>query len=310
MKWQEALHVLRQATVGRSDSAVAPRSDVRWQPPAMRRGEGGPTHASSARAHSLCIASGKGGTGKSVLSASLAHMLARRGRTLLIDADLGVGNAHLLQGVSPELTLVDVVEGRARARQAVESCGGMVDLLAGGSGIAHMAELSGQELEHLALGLEELESEYRWSIVDSAAGVSSQTLAFAVSADLVLLVTTPDLTAMTDAYAFLKALLRLEPRGRLALVVNRAHNAAEAKAVGERICAVARRFLDTEPGVLGWLPDDRAVRRAVNARAPVVRAEPRCAWSRAAERLALALLEELACVHPGGLGQSLVRSLG
>lgn len=309
MKWQQALHILRQATIGRGESTATLRRETRWQPPEMRRPSTGPLRASAARPHSICVASGKGGTGKSVLTASLAHLLGRRGRTLLIDADLGVGNAHLLQGVSPEHTLVDVVEGRARPRQVVESCGGMVDLLAGGSGVAHMAELSGPELEHLALGLEELENDYRWTLVDSAAGVSSQTLAFAVSADLVLLVTTPDLTAMTDAYAFLKALTRLSPRGRLALVVNRAQGRAEAEAVAERICAVAQRFLHSAPSVLGWLPDDRAVRRAVNARAPVVKAEPKSAWSRAAEGLAVDLLEELACTHPRGLGDSLVRSL-
>src|SRR5688572_21581197 len=155
---------------------------------------------------SLCVASGKGGTGKSIVSASLAALFAPRGRTLLVDADFGVGNAHILQDVSPRSTCVDVVEGRESVRAALVSCGKDLDLLAAGSGVPRMSEMTSFELHLLASGLREVENDYRYLLVDSAAGVSHQTLAFARASDATLIVTTPDLTAMTDAYAFLKLL--------------------------------------------------------------------------------------------------------
>jgi MinD-like ATPase involved in chromosome partitioning or flagellar assembly len=128
---------------------------------------------------SLCIASGKGGTGKSVVTASLAALFAPRGRTLLVDADFGVGNAHILHDVAPRATCVDVVEGGLGVREALVACGKDLDLLAAGSGVPRMAELSSYELHVLASGLREVESSYRYVLVDSAAGVSHQTMAFA-----------------------------------------------------------------------------------------------------------------------------------
>jgi len=309
MKWQQAIGFLRHASGRRGDAPGQGFANGRWRPDTVPYESNGSGRSAASRAHSICVASGKGGTGKSVLAASLSQLLARQGKLLLVDADLGVGNAHLLQGVAPRHTLMDLVEGRVRPRRVLEHCAGQVDLLAGASGIAHMAELSAQELEHLARGLEELEGEYRYVVVDSAAGVSSQTLAFAVASDLVAIVTTPDLTAMTDAYAFLKAFRSQRPDGEVVLVVNRARDGSEARDVADRIRGVAGRFLGAAPPLAGWLPEDPAVRRCVDQRAPAVRLEPAAPWSRAVHALALSLLEGLESGHPHGLGESLAHTV-
>lgn len=262
------------------------------------------------RSRSLCVASGKGGAGKSVVTASLSHLFATRGRTLVADCDLGVGNAHILQDISPEMSFVDVAEGRKSAREVLQPCAAQLDLLAGGCGVSRMAQLTACELHLIASGLADLEREYRYLLVDSAAGVSRQTIAFAAASDLVLLVTTPDLTAMTDAYAFLKVLLERAPRARVLLCVNRAGDEQEAGAVAARIQGVAERFLGRKPELVGWLPDDESVTRCVNHRGPVVTLEPTSAFARAVRVLAVRLLEELASLHPRGLGASLVEEVG
>ena len=258
----------------------------------------------SVRASSICVASGKGGTGKSVLTASLAHLLAARGRALVVDADLGVGNAHILQGLTPAHTLADVVEGLP-ARDALESCGPQVDLLAGGSGFSHLAGLDRRGLTRIAAGIAELEQQYRYVLVDSAAGLSPQTVTFAAGCDLVLLVTTPVLTALTDAYAFLKVLQAGNPGARASLVVNRATDRDEAHAAAARVCSVAERFLGHAPRYLGWLPDDPAVRESANHRCPVIVESPDAPVSQALRRLAARLLEETSAVHARGLGRTL-----
>ncbi len=257
------------------------------------------------RAVSLCIASGKGGTGKSVVTAALASLLSARGRTLVVDADLGVGNAHILHDVSPPATLVDVVEGRSGVRDVLISCGEDLDLVAAGSGVPRMADLSSYELHLIASGLEELERDYRFVLVDSAAGVSRQTLAFARACDLALIVTTPDLTAMTDAYAFLKLLVAGRTGARPLLLVNRAHDDEEADEVAHRILRVGERFLGVMPRRIGWLPEDAAVSASVNRRGAVVDLEPCAEVSRSLRQVAVAVLEELGRIEPQGLGRML-----
>src|SRR5690349_20690842 len=166
MNWDQALRILQPLR------ATQPASSSPARDPLHR-----------AHAPSLCIASGKGGTGKSVVSAAFATLSAEHARTLLVDADLGVGNAHLMQDVQPKLTLVDVVRGRAVAAAALTACTPGLDLLAGGSGVSQMASLAPAELARIAHGIEELDARYDALVVDSAAGISEQTLAFAAAAD-------------------------------------------------------------------------------------------------------------------------------
>ncbi|MFN0244719.1 MAG: AAA family ATPase [Planctomycetota bacterium] len=262
------------------------------------------------RSGSVCIASGKGGTGKSVVSASLAQLFARRGRTLIVDADMGVGNAHILQNVAPEHSFVDVVEGRCSAREIRVPCDRDLDLLAAGSGVSRMAGLSAYEMHLVACGIESLETEYQFVLVDSAAGISHQTIAFAAASDLVLLVTTPDVTALTDAYAFLKVLLQRRSDCVPLFVVNRVASIEEGEHVADRMRSVARKFLGREPQLVGILPDDRAVARSVNERAPVVASDPDSAISSALADLSRRLIEELARRQPRGVGRTLLRSVG
>ena len=261
----------------------------------------------SLRAGSVCVASGKGGTGKSTITASLGLSLARHGRTLILDADLGVANAHILQDLHPDRTLVDVVEGRSEVTDVVASAGENLDLLSGGSGFSKMAGLSAYEMHLVGSGIEKLELTYKQVVVDSAAGLSGQTVAFAASSDLVLLVTTPDITAMTDAYAFLKVLMRRKPSGEVLLVVNRASDEAEGQRTAEKLCEVSQRFLGQAPRWIATLPEDRAAFRCTQRRQPVLRSEPESELGRALGALGERLSLELSKVSPRGLGRGLMR---
>jgi len=304
MNWTETRRKLLKLAAGRSPRSTLPSSALPRTP------EVSPLKSAGPLPFSLCIASGKGGTGKSIVSAALAAHFAERGRTLLFDADFGVGNAHILQDVSPERTCVDVVEGRVTLAEARVACGARLDLIAAGSGVPRMAELGDHELFTLARGLGALEREYRTVLVDSAAGVSSQTLAFARACDALLVVTTGDLTAMTDAYAFLKLHFAGRAGAKAFLLVNRAANAEEAEEVTRRIARVGERFLGTAPRCVGWLPHDPIVSACVNRRGPVTRLEPGSEVARALRTVAATLEGELAALTPHGLSASLAREVG
>lgn len=257
--------------------------------------------SSQKRARSLCIASGKGGTGKSSISATMATLFARRGPTLLMDGDLGCANAHILQDAKPEHSFADVISGEVGVPEIVTSCRNGVDLLAGGSGLARLAGLKTFELEMIGRGLERLEPLYQHLVIDSAAGLSRQTVAFAVACDAAVVVTTPDITAMTDAYAFLKVFVRqCEAQGidrpMPYLVVNRATNAAEAEGVARRLEEVVLKFLGRKIELIGVLPEDRAVFRASQRRRSVVEAEPEAEISRALQTLSNSILSRMSRV--------------
>jgi flagellar biosynthesis protein FlhG len=297
MNWDQARKRLFQRHGAPSTGpALAPGRDV--------------DELTAVRASSLCIGSGKGGTGKSVVSAALGTLFARSQHTLIVDADMGVGNAHILQNLSPAHSFVDVVEGRLSVREVLVHARPQLDLLAAGSGVSRMAGLSNFEMHLIACGLESLERDYQLVLIDSAAGISSQTVAFAAASDVVLIVTTPDVTALTDAYAFLKVFTQRRADCVPLFVVNRAADVAEAESVAERFRAVARKFLSREPRSIGWIPEDRAVVRSVSAREPVVASEPDSPAAQALQRIAVELQQELAAHHARGLGRQLLRTVG
>ena len=254
------------------------------------------------RARSLCVVSGKGGTGKSVTSASLARLFSRHARTLLFDADLGVGNAHILQGSAPKHTLGDVLGGNQSLDSIVHRCEENLDLIAGGSGVARLAALSVPDLAALGDNLANLERDYSYVIADCGAGISETTLGFARASDSLLIVTTPDLTAMTDAYAFLKVLGKRRGDAPPMLLINRAQDEAEAAAAAARIANVSERFLGFAPEWIGWVPEDRSVFDSVNQRRPLVLHAPDCVAANAFFGIFANVQQRVDSQHPRGLG--------
>ncbi|MFT5283882.1 MAG: flagellar biosynthesis protein FlhG [Planctomycetota bacterium] len=318
MNWDQARNLLRIAVLRRRESAherVEPRNGVLVanDDSEQRGATANGREVPKPRAASLCVVSGKGGTGKSVLTSSLSTLLAKRGGTLIVDADLGVGNAHILQGVTPEHSFVEVADGTLSVSEIIQSCRPGLDLLSAGSGVSRMASLSAYELYLIASGIEQLETDYEFLLVDSAAGISAQTALFAAACDCVLLVTTPDLTAMTDAYAFLKVLYGRNQSAQVRLVVNRAHDKDEGRKTAARICAVADKFLGRKPEWIATLPEDGAVRRASNKRSAVVLSEPESEIAKDIKCLCASLMTDLIFdrADPAeGMGKRLVASSG
>jgi len=300
MNWKHARRLMQFGRRREIERSLGPLTSVRFATDPL----------AAVRAGSICVVSGKGGTGKSLVAASLANLLARHGRTLIVDADLGVGNAHILQDVSPEHSFFDVVEERLEVGDILCKCGANLDLLAGGSGYASMAGLTNYQMHLIAHGLEKLELQYKHLVVDCAAGISPQTISFAAASDVVMLVTTPDVTAMTDAYALFKVLLQRKPECTPLLVVNRVLNQEEAQSVADRITSVSRKFLGRAPRWVATLPEDRAAFHSVQKRQPVVVARPGSELAVALKDFSLTATEELGRVHPKGLGRTLMRHVG
>jgi len=223
----------------------------------------------------FAVVSGKGGVGKSNIAVNLAISFARRGRrTLLVDLDVGLANDDLLLNVQPRYTLAHLVRGvRSVEDICIEGPGG-IRFVPGASGTEGLANLSTFERENLIAQLRHLDRSTDISIYDCGAGISMAVLGFAMSSDEVIVVTTPQPTALTDAYATIKSLVRLQYAGSISLFVNMADSRADALAAFDRVAKVADRFLNYSVANGGYMLHDSAVERAVQARSPFVIREP------------------------------------
>ncbi len=246
------------------------------------------------RAHvpTIAIASGKGGVGKSNLAANLAVALGEAGaRVLLVDADLAQANLDLLLGVHPRFDLQHVLSGEKQPEDIVIKASKGVKLVPASSGVPELAELDDYRRECLLRALGSLEVDTDIVLLDLASGVSGGVTGICHAADEVIVVTTPEMPAFSDAYALIKLLHQQGRKRPPHLVVSMADTAEEARETAHRIRLVARRFLTVDIDFLGCVPFDPAVARAVRRQEPVLTAYPQSPAAAAYRELAGRLWE-------------------
>ena len=229
----------------------------------------------------VLVTGGKGGVGKTTLAANLGVELARGGRrVLLVDLDLGLANLNVLLGLAGGPTVEDALEGRVALEECVRRGPAGVDVLVAGSGCERMAVLGGEARGRLVESLRRLSARYEVVLGDSPAGIGPDVLFFAAAADCVLVVTTPDLAALTDAYGLIKALDQYGARTGADIptpevVVNLSSGVEEGHAIGAKLRAICQRFLARSPRQAGWIPRSARVAESGSRQAPFALAERR-----------------------------------
>lgn len=250
-------------------------------------------------ARTLAVTSGKGGVGKTLVSANLAASLARRGqRVLVLDADLGLANLDVVLNLHSKVTLHDVFNGKAELESAILSAPGGFSVLLAGSGLVEYSRLTNDVREQLLSIVEKLKPHFDFILLDTGAGISDVVL-FAVSlASEVLVVATPEPTSLTDAYATIKVLATQQDRRLIKLVVNQIARAGEGRAIRGQLQQVIDRYVlpalptgdSLKLDLLGEVLSDPAVREAVLKRQLIVEAMPGCPAAVAIGALAARLL--------------------
>lgn len=225
------------------------------------------------RAVVIAVTSGKGGVGKTFMSANTAAALAKRGlRVLVLDADLGLANLDVVLNLYPKTTLHDVFTGKSTLREAILKAPGGFDVLLAGSGLVEYSRLTSEVRDQFQTVMQDVLLDYDVVILDTGAGISDVVL-YAVSlADEVLLVSTPEPTSLTDAYATVKVLAAQQGRRTIRVVINQTLQPGEGRMITTQLQRVVDRFvpsLGSGPVVLshiGDVPSDTAVRAAIQKR--------------------------------------------
>ena len=255
-------------------------------------------HTTGARI--IAVTSGKGGVGKTFVSANLAAALTRRGqRVLVLDADLGLANLDVVLNLHPRITLHDVFTGTAELEDAVIQAPGGFSVLLAGSGMVEYSRLTPSVRSEFLRVLETMAPRYDAILLDTGAGISDVVL-FSVSlASDVLVVATPEPTSLTDAYATIKVLALQQGRQQVRMVINQTARPGDGRAITGQLQQVVDRFVSKPSGRamrlihMGDIPADPAVREAIMRRQLLMLQTPGCPAALAISQLANKVEETL-----------------
>jgi flagellar biosynthesis protein FlhG len=240
----------------------------------------------------IAVTSGKGGVGKTNVVANLAVELARAGkRVLVLDADLGLGNIDVLLGLVPRYTLEHVLCGSHRLSDIILPGPAGIQVLPAGSGLPQLTSLTDSQQLILQSELELTADTVEVLLIDTGAGVSPNVTYFASAAQEMIVVISPEPTALTDAYALMKVLYRQHRERRFKVLVNLVKGQREASQTFRKLDRAAERFLNIRLEYLGFIPLDDYLPMAVIEQKAVTELFPCSSASRAFAQLAKKVAE-------------------
>jgi len=224
----------------------------------------------------ITVTSGKGGVGKTNISINLAIALSEQGyRVVILDADFGLANIDVLFGIVPKYTLLNVIRNEKSILEIISEGPMNTRFISGGSGVEELLKLDRQQIMKFVESIALLDKLADIIIVDTGAGLSENIISFIMAADEVLLVTTPEPTSITDAYALIKTVSNRDKSKRIRLIVNRVDSVDEANDVSNKLVLVADKFLGIKVEPTGYIMQDEAVTKAVKHQKPFALTHPK-----------------------------------
>jgi flagellar biosynthesis protein FlhG len=261
------------------------------------------------RARLIAVTSGKGGVGKTSITVNLAIQLCRSGyRVVIIDGDLGLANVEVIMGIVPKYSMYDLINSKLDLSDVLIEGPAGIKFISGGTGIVELANLDKQEFDRILCTMSALDNYADFILIDTGAGISSGVTGFVLAAREVILVTSPEPTSITDAYAVLKVISQNNANCSVRLILNMVEGPREAEDVLGRLNTAAERFLGTGIKSLGYLVRDPAVGKAIKMQTPFMVAFPKCAAARDMARIAERILDNTDYhVEAGGVKGFLTR---
>ena len=239
----------------------------------------------------IAITSGKGGVGKTNIAANLGLAIAAQNiRVGIIDADLGLANIDVILKLKPRYTIEHVIAGKKNMKEIFVRGPAGLTIIPAGSGTFSLANLPDLDRSRLMRELVEHTSDFDIMFVDTAAGISHNVMDFALAAQEVMVITTPEPTAITDAYGVIKVISQLK-KANIGIIVNMVDNPDQAGNVAERIIITAKRHINANAHFVGHILTDTAVSDAISAQQPLIFRYPESNAARCINVLASKILD-------------------
>lgn len=236
-----------------------------------------PAENSEKKARVFTVTSGKGGVGKTNITVNLALALSRMGlKVVILDVDFGLANIDVLFGIVPKYTLLDLIHEEKSIFEVLTDGPENIKFLSGGSGVEELIRLDRKKLKKFINSISLLDKLFDVIIIDTGAGLSQNVMSFIMAADEVLLVTTPEPTAITDAYALVKMVSRRDRKKKINILVNKAESIREANEIANKLCVVSEKFLSFKLLKLGYILYDENVTKSVKIQKPFSMVNPKC----------------------------------
>ena len=239
------------------------------------------------KARVIAVTSGKGGVGKTSIAVNLAIRLSMRGlKVVILDFDFGLANVDVLFGTIPRYTLLDVIRGEKDILEVLADGPANIKFLSGGSGVEELVKLDRKQIRNILANISILDKLFDVVIIDTAAGLSRNVMNFVLAADQVLLVTTPEPTAITDAYALVKMVSRRDLKKQIGIIINNAETLREAESVANKLCLVSDKFLSLKLSKLGYILYDDNVTKSVKLQKPFILYNSKCSAAKGIAEIA------------------------
>ncbi|MDR1665063.1 MAG: P-loop NTPase [Clostridiales bacterium] len=262
----------------------------------------------------IAITSGKGGVGKTNVAINIAIHMRRQGkRVVMLDTDFGLANIEVLFGVNPKYNFGDVLSGLVSIEAAMSTGPMGVQFLSGGSGLTALSNITEEQMAVLVDSFSFLNEMADIILIDTGAGVSKSVVNFVKAAQEAIVVTTPDPTSVTDAYALIKTVKDTclqEELPEFKLIVNRVDSPSEGVDVYEKLGGVCGRFLGIRLSSLGNIPHDPHLTKAVKKQQPVSLMFPNTDSARCLEAIANKLLDMKPVGKKAGLRSFVLKLVG
>jgi flagellar biosynthesis protein FlhG len=256
--------------------------------------------AQSKNAKTIAVVSGKGGVGKSNFAVNFSLALGKKGKkVLLFDLDVGMGNIHIILGKQPDKTIADFINNHELSiEEVIFTDGEGASYISAGNGLQNIVEWVDEDIERLVNALSELVYSYDYIIFDMGAGAANHTMEILMSVDDIFVVTTPEPTAITDAYSMMKYIYLKDKEKLFYVICNRAETETEGMETLNRLKMAMEKFLHKEVYLSGVLPEDPAVRKAVTKQVPLLHSFPQSAIALSLQRVLQQYLEGITTFTP------------
>lgn len=244
------------------------------------------------KAKIITVTSGKGGVGKSNFVVNLGILLQNRGKKVLIfDADIGMGNDDVLMGLYPKYNIFDIIFSEKSIEDIIVEGPNGISLIPGGSGLNRVQELTQEQRKQFLEKLENLD-EFDYILMDTGAGVSKSILSFISASEDLIILTTPEPTAITDAYSLIKATDHFKLKNEAKIIVNKVFTRKEGEDTYNKFEATVNKFLNIKVKYLGCILDDKKLVQSVREQKPFVLLYPNCDAAKDIENIAIKIIGE------------------